>query len=109
MDAQSVPARTALRGRLDVARTSSIHWWPLNGCDIHRRESYTRGLGAVECIHLVCARRRRNWRAGGQLQFRERVFGSAALTSRTHGVGNISHSGIICEYSGTRILFCARQ
>jgi hypothetical protein len=51
-----MPVRTALRGRLDAARSSSIYWWPLNGCDIHRRQYYTHGLGAVECIHLVRAR-----------------------------------------------------
>jgi hypothetical protein len=110
MDAQSMPARTALRGHVNAARSSSIHRWPLNSCNIHRRESYTRGLGAVECIHPVCTRRCRNWRAGAQLQFRERVFGSAELTSWTHcAVGDISHSGIICECSGARILCCARQ
>jgi hypothetical protein len=56
MDAQGMTGRTALRARLDAARTSNIHWWLSHDWDIHRRQSYTHGLGAVECIHLVRAR-----------------------------------------------------
>jgi hypothetical protein len=56
MKAPGMPERTEQRGRLDAAKSSSIHWWPLDDRDIYRRQSYTHGLGAVESIHRLCAR-----------------------------------------------------